>query len=514
VAHRYQIARSFLSAARLGSASLSAITDSANGMAVARAWNMNPYAAWAQWSSKAWTSKEFRQFMRSQGVGVEAITHAMSRYGEEVFGHGFTNNLANTVFRVSGLNFIDNVRRTATGAMLFDRIGQLARQHETLDAAHPADVARLRDAGIDEQLWQVWRAASTKVGDDMLTPASIANLTDAELQAIGHVNVPAKPAVVGQKGQKATIGPDGKAIPAVPYIKAQAATPAYSKFIKPEQLRRDAMQALIGTVSRDIDTVVPMPTLKARTSTEYQLSGLRGKAGGELARSILQFKSFPIAIISNHWQRLQSMPTAGGKALYAAELIATSTMLGALSIQLKSMVAGNNPQDMTDPNSPLGVNWKFVGRAFVQGGATGLYGDMIAGLTAMTPYKMTLPDQLGPLASTMDETYKLARTAWESGNPDKKADLGGEVTRFVRGNTPFANIWWGKAVVDHMIFQRLQDYYSPGYAQRMQQRVQTFYNSGQWWKPSTAASPAQVLTSMQGVTSPQVPNIQSAVGKQ
>ncbi len=65
-----------------------------------------------------------------------------------------------------------------------------------------------------------------------------------------------------------------------------------------------------------------------------------------------------------------------------------------------------------------------------------------------------------------------------------------------------------------MIFQRLQDYYSPGYAQRMQQRVQTFYNSGQWWKPSTAASPQQVLTSMQGVTSPQAPNLKSAVGKQ
>lgn len=454
VAHRFQIARSFLSAARLGSASLSALTDSANGIAVARAWNLPAVAAWAKWESKAWASADFRAHMRSQGVGVEAIAHAISRYGEEVFGHGFTNNLANTVFRVSGLNFIDNVRRTATGAMLFDRIGQLARQHESLDAAHPDDVARLRDAGVSAKTWEVWRQAAQEAGEgEMLTPAAIARLSN-----------------------------------------------------RSESVKRDAMQQLVGAVSKDVDTVVPMPTLKARTSIEYQLSGLRGKAGGELARSILQFKSFPIAMISNHWQRLQSMQTGAGKALYAAELIATSTILGAISIQLKSMVAGNNPQDMTDP--------KFVGRAFVQGGAAGLYGDMIAGMSAMTPYKMTLPDQLGPLASTLNDAYSLTRAAWSSGtDPQSKANLGGEATRFIKGNTPFANVWWGKAAIDHLIFQRLQDYYSPGYAQRMQQRTQTFYNSGQWWKPSTAASPSQLLSS-RGITTPQAPNLNTAVGRQ
>jgi len=449
----YQTARSFLSAARLGSASLSALTDSSNGIAVARAWNIPAIASWAKWESKAWSDQEFRQFMRSQGVGVEAITHAISRYGEEVFGHGFSSNLANTVFRVSGLNLIDNVRRVATGAMLFDRIGELARTHETLDAAHPDDVARLRNAGVDAKTWEVWRQAAQEAGEgQMITPAGIARLAN-----------------------------------------------------RSDNVKRDAMQALVGAVSRDIDTVVPMPTLKARSSIEYQLAGLRGKPGGELARSILQFKSFPLAMISNHWQRLQSMPTPVGKAIYAAELIATSTLLGAVSIQLKSLVAGNNPQDMKDP--------KFAARAFVQGGATGLYGDMIAGLSAISPYKVSLPDQLGPLASTMSDAYDLSRTAWNSyADPEKKANLGGEATRFIKGNTPFANVWWGKAAIDHLIFQRLQDYYSPGYADRMQQRTQKFYNSGQWWRPSTAASPAQVITSTKGITTPRAPDLTTAVG--
>lgn len=443
VAHRFQMARAWLSAARLGSASLSALTDSSNMMMVAKAWNIPMIASWARWESKAWRSAEFRQFMRSQGVGVEAITHAISRYGEEVFGHGWTDQLANTVFRVSGLNFIDNVRRVGTGAMLFDRIGQLARQHETLDAAHPEDVARLRDAGVSDKTWEVWRQAAQEAGDDgMLTPAAIARLAN-----------------------------------------------------RSDAVKRDAMQQLVGTVSRDIDTVVPMPTLKARTSIEYQLAGLRGKGGGELARSILQFKSFPLAMISNHWQRLQAMPTPKGKALYAAELIATSTVLGALSIQLKSLVAGNNPQDMTDP--------KFTGRAFVQGGSAGLYGDLLVN-PIVSPYKERLTDQMGPMAGGLADVYDIARAAWESGKPDAKANLGGDVTRFIKGNTPFANLWWGKAATDHLIFQRLQDYFSPGYSARMQQRVQNYYNSGQWWRPSTA----------QSVTLPQPPNLKNAVGKQ
>jgi hypothetical protein len=264
------------------------------------------------------------------------------------------------------------------------------------------------------------------------------------------------------------------------------------------------MQALIGVVSRDVDTVVPMPTLKARASIENAFYGLRGNVYGELARSVLQFKSFPLAMISNHWQRLQAQPTGMGKAIYAAELVATSTVLGALSVQLKSMVAGNNPQDMTDP--------KFAGRAFVQGGSAGLYGDVLVNLWA-SPYKERLTDQMGPLAGTLADAYDLTRAAWESGKPDSKANLGGDATRFIRGNTPFANLWWGKAAFDHLIFQRLQDYYSPGYAARMQQRQQQFFGSGQYWAPSTAASPSQLL-SARGITTPQAPNLKTAIGRQ
>ena len=85
----------------------------------------------------------------------------------------------------------------------------------------------------------------------------------------------------------------------------------------------------------------------------------------------------------------------------------------------------------------------------------------------------------------------------------------------MRGNTPGASLFYIKATLDHFIFQRLQDFYSPGYAGRMQERVQKFYGSGQWWAPSTAASPAEILSgSGRGITTPQQPNLSTALGSQ
>src|SRR6185369_9353132 len=102
----------------------------------------------------------------------------------------------------------------------------------------------IREAGISAKTWEVWREAALKVGKNkMLTPNDIQRLSN-----------------------------------------------------RSENVRRDAMQALVGATAREIDTIVPMPTLKARGTVEYQLRNLRGTVGGELARTPLQFKSFAIAM--------------------------------------------------------------------------------------------------------------------------------------------------------------------------------------------------------------------------
>ena len=408
---------------KLGSSAISALSDGANVRAIARANSIPQIRAWVH-QMKAWSSSDYRQFIRSQGAGIEAISHQTARFAEEVTQHGMPSQIANSLLRVFGLNFIDNVRRTGTAGMLMEHLGHLVSQHETVPEG-----TVIASRGISNETWQVWRQA--KLDRDMLTPDSIARVE----------------------------GLDPKA-------------------------RRQAMQDLTGAMASDVDTVVPMPTDRTRARVQAKLGSAnfaRGTIGGELMRSMLQFKGFPLAMFGNAWQRMAGLPTTGSKVLYAAEFIATASILGAVSVQLKELANGKNPQDMTDP--------KFAGRAFVQGGALGLYGDTLKAV--VDPYGFALGDQLGPTVSTAEDIEKL----FHSGN------RAGTAIRLAKGFTP--EPFYAKAAIDHLIFQRLQDYYSPGYAQRAQQSAVKDFNNGYYWPPSTA----------QQVTAPQAPNFNTAIGR-
>jgi hypothetical protein len=453
----YQSIRSVISAIHLGSAAISAVTDSSNIMMAAKAWKMPMVGAWAKWESKAWASRSFRQHMLAQGVGLESVLHQTVRFGEDVYGHGMPATLANQVFRLTGLNFEDMVRRQATGAMLMSRVGQLVKEFDSLGAKDDSGVLDVvKGAGTTDAIWNVWRKAKLDQ-HGTLSPDAIMSISESEV---------------------------------------------------PHAQRVEAAQHLLGVVTKDVNTVVPMMTDFTRTRVENTMQSMRGKPIGEMVRSIMQFKSFVISIVANHWQRMQAMPTPGGKAMYAAQVVATASILGALVEQIHSAVAGNNPQDMTDP--------KFAVRSLMRGGTLGMYGDILGNLYA-SPYRENLADYLGPMFSTANDLYSFGQDAVHSAtDPQSKANLGGNAVRLIKSNTPFQNFWYTKAVFDHLLFQRLQDYYSPGYAQRMQTRMQKFYGAGaQWWKPSTAASPAQIATgSTQGITKPETPNLRTAIGEQ
>ena len=454
VAARWQTIRTIEGMTKLGGASIKALGDSKNIIAVNMAHNIPAFRMWAKWESKAWGDESFRKFMTAQGSGIQAVAHGLSRFGEENFGHGVASSWANSFFRATGLNHIDGLRRNAMDASLMSNLGQLTRDHETMDTLHPADAKELKDAGIDGSTWNVWRAARLDPKFKTLCPDQIAQIPDAALKDMGR---------------------------------------------SPAQLRRDAMQTLVGYTTKATNTVVPMMNLRQRGLVEYKLRSLRGGNLGELARTALMFKSFPIADFSNHWQRILSMPTVKSKVAYASAVYASSLVMGSVIAQLGSLIAGNNPQDMTSP--------KFYGRALVAGGGIPIYAEMLINAFS-TPYKESLSDQQGPIFSTLEQSLKIAQDVRNITGGEKQ-NLGGDVVRLLRSNA--GNVWYAKAALDHLIFQRLQDYYSPGYNQRMTQRTQAFYGSTQWWKPSGAAAPQELLSG-KGITSPTVPNLSTATG--
>ena len=99
-----------------------------------------------------------------------------------------------------------------------------------------------------------------------------------------------------------------------------------------------------------------------------------GTAGGELIRSALQFKAFPITILTTQVSRVMNEVMKGRKRnamTYAASLFVGNTLLGAMAMQMKEASKGKDPRDMSDP--------KFWMAAVAQGGGLGIFGDFLFG---------------------------------------------------------------------------------------------------------------------------------------
>jgi hypothetical protein len=94
----------------------------------------------------------------------------------------------------------------------------------------------------------------------------------------------------------------------------------------------------------------------------------------------MQFKSFPIAMVSRHWRRMLDMPrfrdgsapVLGNRAVYGGALLLTTTALGAIALQAKQITSGKDPIDMHGEHAV-----KFWLKAFAQGGGLSIVGDML-----------------------------------------------------------------------------------------------------------------------------------------
>ena len=115
----------------------------------------------------------------------------------------------------------------------------------------------------------------------------------------------------------------------------------------------------------------------ARERSFMQAGLQRGTVKGELARSFWQFKSFSIAMIMRHFRRAMAQESGWGKAGYMAALMASTTVLGGMAIQLGELAMGRDPKNMVD-DKLLGVpGLRFGAAAFLKGGSLGLYGDFL-----------------------------------------------------------------------------------------------------------------------------------------
>ena len=160
----------------------------------------------------------------------------------------------------------------------------------------------------------------------------------------------------------------------------------------------------------------------------------------------------------------------------------TMVALGALSAQLKTVAAGKDPQPMTGDGAA-----KFWGRAVVQSGGLGLFGDLL--FNSENSYGGGLTGTLaGPLLgqtipNVADATVGNAMRAAGvgEGDPEFSKDLWNTLEKEMPGR----NLWFARQSWERLIADQLDELVDPDVAaarRRMIQRARK-EGTGYYWKP-------------------------------
>ena len=387
-----------------------------------------------------------RRLLQQQGLMLDRVRSGLARFYEGLGQTGFTGKLANAVMRVTGMNAINDFRKGAFGASLMSAIGDQIAAGRGFSDLDGADIRTLKNYGITEADWQVWQ--------------------QAKLQDLGH-------------GNKTALTPE--AISRIEGIDADA--------------KRNAIVKLLGAVNSEADFAIVTPGWKERAAFYGDLQ--RGTVKGEIARSVLQFKSFPWAMFHRMGDAVANKDTPVSKAAMTAYLVTATTLAGAMLIQTREMLSGKDPRDMLSPEHA----WKFWPAAFLQGGALGMYGDFLYSVNQTRygsgPVEALAGPTVGPLLEMgLVQPLTAAKKAMEG----KETHLWAQTLQDAKGFVPGGNIWYAKAAIDHLIWQQAMEALSPGYLSHIRSKTAKEYGQDWWWTP--------------GETLPdRAPNLGAAIGE-
>ncbi|MCM7102818.1 hypothetical protein M8O23_02165 [Enterobacter hormaechei] len=426
--------RNWMVASRLGSALLASFSDLGTMYLSAKVTNL-PMNQLFRNQLEAMNPANRTELARARraGLAMESLLGSVNRWAMDNMGPSVSRWAATAVMRASGLTAWSDAHKRAYGVTMMGSLGDIVTRTPDLASLDSGDFRILKSKGVTDQDFSVWKLADQedwgKGNNTMLTPESIMRIPD---DAVRHIGAP-------------------------------------------ERVKFDAMRRLLGAVAEEVDMAVITPGAREKMVTGGGLQ--RGTWKGELVRSVFLFKSFPISVVMRHWSRAMGMPSAGGRAAYIGTFIASTTILGALSQQLNDMASGRNPREMTGEEAP-----KFWLGALLKGGGLGLYGDFL--LSDHTRYGGgALASMLGPVAGLVDDVVKLGQGIPLNAVEGKPEQTGGDLVKLGKGLIPGANLWYAKAALDHMIFNQMQEYFSPGYLRKVEQRSKKQFNQTYWWRP-------------------------------
>lgn len=244
-----------------------------------------------------------------------------------------------------------------------------------------------------------------------------------------------------------------------------------------EKAKQEAIIKLYGTTDMETNTAILQPNVSER----FALRSLGGNIDpnsvvGEIAATFLQFKGFPFAYLNRHIDR---MAFEGGvnRWKYGLSIVAATTVMGGFAVLLSEMAKGQDPRDIeANPG-------RFALESFLKGGGLGIYGDILL-KPQEQGFQSSLADvTLGPVVGDLSKAWNITtglKNLPVADDPEKVKDrIAANTVRLVKGNTPFANLWYTRAMTDRWLFNQASEWANPGYLERMKKRAAkqgtTFY---------------------------------------
>lgn len=355
----------------------------------------------------------------------------MARVAGEIWQPEMTGRMSNSVMKLNGMSYMSDHEKVGVlmsfGSDLADMAGK------SFDRLHPNMQNFMRNRGVEGREWDLLRS-----------PAAI--YTDRR----------------GVKYMNPT------------WFRANSGLPGHEA---------DDLAIKLGGLIED-QIAYSIPEGRLRSQSTFLMGTRPGTWSGELARSMGMYKGPAVTQVINYRRRWAEMN--GGwatKAQIIVGLAAMQTLTGALTIQLKEVSKGRDPQDMTRPS--------FWARAFMQGGGIGILGDFLVASQARTGGGVA-EVVAGPVVGLAGEIGRAV-----SGP--------GEAMQFLQRNNPAASLTLGgipvSLAIDRLFGDQLIQLVDPEAQERWRRaegRMKRDYGTQSWWRrgdplPRRLPNPANII---------------------
>jgi hypothetical protein len=351
-----------------------------------------------------------------------SVANAQARFVGDMTGPEITRRISDTVMRITGLSPWTQAGRWAFGMEFMGYVADnAAKKFKDLDKPLQDTLTRY---GIGEGNWDVIRTSGLyeHEGATFLRPEEIALRTDLQ---------------------------PGRA--------------------------DDLATRFLEMIQSETEFAVPSASIRGRVMLVGE--SRPGTFVGEISRSFAMYKNFPVTLLNTHVMRAVNAENFNKKGAYFADLVISTTLFGALAMQLKEITKGRDPRTVMTP--------EFWGSALLQGGGLGILGDFL--FNDVNRFGGGLEQTIaGPVVGFLDDTRRLTIGNVQELATGKDTHFMRELISYAGRYTPGSSIWYLRLALERQILDRLQIWGDPDAKQRMRE-IEARYRreTGQryWWSP-------------------------------